>query len=192
MVTFREYLEMRRVSKRLASSFAGARMFHEASILFEHAARQFVHAVYKEDNDLRADLAVIFYLGAVRANLAPYVEVLGVPNLVPRLDRRISRETLIAVLEWFMNVVFVHQVVMKDDSFVVPGTNPLPRWTLYEAGVHRRMADMMMSSLASIPNDLPVSAFVEDAWPHQDTLPIIRKFQSSIKSMGLNMTYVCW
>merc|ERR1711879_167478 len=108
-------------------------------------------------------------------------------------DGSISRETLISVLEWFMNIVLVHQVVMKDDSFVLPETNPLPRWTLYETGLHRSMADSLMSNLASIPNDLLVSAFVQDAsWPHQDTQPIIRKFQSSIKSMGLNLTYVCW
>merc|ERR1712046_7263 len=142
-------------------------MFHEASILFEQTARDFVHALYEDDKALQADVAVISYLGAVRTNLAPYVAVLDMPNLVPRLDWRISRETLISVLEWFMNIVLVHQVVMKDDSFVLPGPNPLPRWTLYETGLHRRMSDMVMSSLASIPDDLPVSALVQDAtWPH--------------------------
>jgi len=192
-VPFGNVLGMRRVAERLAPYFAGARVFHEASVLFEHTARQFVHAVYQDDSDLRADAAVISYLGAVRANLAPYVSVLGMANLVPRLDRHISRETLTSVLEWFMNLVLVHQVVMKDDSFVVPGTNPLPRWTLHETGVHRRMADAMMSSLSSIPYDLPVSALVQDAsWPHRDTRQIIQGFQSSIKAMGLNMTYVCW
>lgn len=190
---FGNILEMRQFAKRLAPSFIGARTFYEASILFEHTARHFVHVVYTDDSALRSDEAVIAYLRAVRTNLAPYVAVLDMPNLVPRLDGHISRETLISVLEWFMNIVLVHQVVMRDDSFVLPDTNPLPRWTLYETGLHRRMADGIMSSLAAIPNDLPVSAFVQDAsWPHEDTRPIIREFQSSIKSVGLNLTYVCW
>lgn len=190
---FRRVLEMTRTVKQF-SSFPGASRFLDASVLFEGTATNFVDALYDSDKALRADRAVMAYLGAVRTVLDPYTEILDTPNLVPKYYRQVSRSTLVSVLVWFMNVLHVHSVVMAEDLYITDtNVNPLPKWTLYEKGAHKILADALIGRLAQIPHTQPVSAYVHDAnWPHADTKSIVQEFQSSLKQRELNITYSCW